>query len=120
MGIKCICKVAPCAKCSPNTFSTGGINPQCRSCPSERPYTFEGSAQKSDDSCVENQNDVKCKSGEGYESRPDIRSDGRCMSYIKTNADCINAAENNRKNGIDHNKGKYPGDGISSSDVPPP
>eukprot|EP00942_MAST-04A_sp_MAST-4A-sp1_P010341 g10341.t1 len=65
---KCICKPKTCTKCPPNTYSKGGINPTCTSCPEDRPYTFLNSKQDSENSCTSKKGEVKCEAGEGVPS----------------------------------------------------
>jgi len=102
---KCICKPNICTKCPSNTYSEGGINPRCTTCPQDRPITKDfKTGQTSIDSCVP----LKCKPGEGL--GPNIFTSGsasQCsgLSKITTEAECNAAAEYNSRNNIDKNEG---------------
>ena len=106
-------------KCPINTYSEGGINPTCTSCPNDRPVTKNfKTGQTSIDSCVP----LKCEPGEYegvYGSGAIFTSGSQCsgISKITTEAECEAAAAYNSKNNIDKNGG-YVGR-TSSSGYPP-
>ncbi len=108
---KCICKAkaSKCTTCPINTYSKGGINPTCTPCPNDRPSTGGQNNKKSIDGCIKAQ---ECGKGDGMLSPTDIRTSGdasECNGIyrITTAAECRLAAEYNRKNNIDNNKGFY-------------
>eukprot|EP00942_MAST-04A_sp_MAST-4A-sp1_P011612 g11612.t1 len=100
---KCICKAKLCSKCPKNTYSEGGINPTCTSCPNDRPFTKLLSKQDSIDACT---SDLLCKPGYGMVPIV-ILNATQCSgnSLMATAEECQAAAEYNSRNNIDSNAG---------------
>ena len=114
---KCICKTKTCIKCPINSYSEGGINATCTSCPNHAPYTPANiDTYHSINVCSKKKDEIYCDAGfDGFDYRNKTthnqydpkprRTSGQCIHKITTEEGCKAAAMHNKKTNVDNNNG---------------